>query len=137
MAVIMIFFSNVQTQGKNTLTAKDKIKQLDLLGMFFFIPSIICLVLALQWGGSKYDWVNGRIIALLAVFVLLFGAFICVQYFNGELGTLPPRIIMPCSIVSGAWFSFCTSAAIYVLAYYVSFPFYYDSCVQEAYDFDV
>ena len=31
-----------------------KIRQLDFVGMAAFIPSIVCLLLALQWGGVEY-----------------------------------------------------------------------------------
>jgi hypothetical protein len=44
-----------------------------------FIPAIISLLLALQWGGSKYEWKNGRIIALFVIFGVFISAFIAIQ----------------------------------------------------------
>jgi hypothetical protein len=38
----------------------------------------VSLLLALQWGGSKYAWDNGRIIALF-VFRILITAFVGIQ----------------------------------------------------------
>jgi hypothetical protein len=35
----------------------------------------VSLLLALQWGGSKYAWDNGRIIALFVLFGILITAF--------------------------------------------------------------
>lgn len=32
----------------------SKVRQLDFVGMTAFIPGIVCLLLALQWGGVKY-----------------------------------------------------------------------------------
>lgn len=32
----------------------ERIQQLDLIGAGLLIPAIICLLLALQWGGNKY-----------------------------------------------------------------------------------
>ena len=49
-------------------------KRLDPIGTVIFVPAIICLLLALQWGGIKYDWSDGRIIVLF----ILFGVFILV-----------------------------------------------------------
>ena len=39
------------------------VKMLDPVGNFIFVPAIICLLLALQWGGVQYAWSNARIIA--------------------------------------------------------------------------
>ena len=36
------------------MTFKEKIKQVDLLGAFYLIYAIVCLLLALQWGGSSH-----------------------------------------------------------------------------------
>jgi hypothetical protein len=49
----------------------SRIKQLDLIGVSLFIPAIICLLLALQWGGNKYPWLNSRIIGLFIGFGLM------------------------------------------------------------------
>ncbi|KAF3042588.1 hypothetical protein E8E11_004187 [Didymella keratinophila] len=54
------------------LIALDK----TILGLVIFMPSIICLLLALQWGGTTYAWSSWRIILLLVTFPLLFGAFL-------------------------------------------------------------
>jgi hypothetical protein len=60
-------------------TVREQINQLDPIGTLFFLPGILCLLLALQWGGSTYAWGNGRIIALLVLAGLLMIAFVAVQ----------------------------------------------------------
>lgn len=62
-------------------------KSLDPLGTMVFVPSIVCLLLALQWGGVKYSWSNGRIIALFVLFVIGIAIFIGLQIFLGENAT--------------------------------------------------
>lgn len=42
------------------LPLKQIIGKLDLLGELFLLPSLVCLLLGLQWGGSTYPWVNHR-----------------------------------------------------------------------------
>lgn len=37
-----------------TISAKEKLLQLDPLGISCLVPGVICLVLALQWGGQQY-----------------------------------------------------------------------------------
>lgn len=101
------------------LTLRQQLAKLDLLGEFFLFPSIICLLLALQWGGSKYAWSNWRIILLFIVFGLTFIGFVLVQIFMQETATIPTRVIKNRSIVSGMWWTICLSSAMMTLVYYI------------------
>jgi hypothetical protein len=83
------------------------------------MPAIICLLLALQWGGTTYEWSNGRIIALFVVFGVLISIFIFVQFKQGDNGTVPPRIIKMRSVWTAAWFSFGTGAAFLLSVYFL------------------
>ncbi len=85
----------------------------------FFLPSIVCLLLALQWGGSTYAWSNGRIIALLVLFGLLFIFFIGVQIWKQELATVPPRILRQRSIAACVWYTFCVGGSMITLIYFL------------------
>ncbi|RMZ16847.1 hypothetical protein D0860_00802 [Hortaea werneckii] len=98
---------------------KQKVTRLDLLGELFLVPCIICLLLALQWGGSTYAWSDGRIIALLVVFGVLFLAFILVQCLMQSIATLPLGVISNRSIIAGAMFNFCFSSAMLALVYWI------------------
>ncbi|KAI6893441.1 MFS general substrate transporter [Hortaea werneckii] len=105
-----------QFQG---LTLKQKVTRLDLLGELFLIPCVICLLLALQWGGSTYAWSDGRIIALLVVFGVLFLAFVLVQCLMQSSATLPLSVISNRSIIAGIMFNFCFSSAMMALVYWI------------------
>ena len=71
----------------------DHFFRLDLTSSSPLILGLVCLVLVLQWSGSIYSWVNGRIISLRVLFVLLGPAFIGVQIWRRNRGTVPLRII--------------------------------------------
>ncbi len=60
-------------------TLKATISPLDLLGLFFFLPCIICLLLALQRGGVTYCWSDARIVVLFVVSGLCLLAFLAGQ----------------------------------------------------------
>jgi len=98
---------------------REQLAQLDPIGTFCFIPSIVCLLLALQWGGSTYDWNDGRIIALLVLFGISLLAFIAVQAWKQDSATVPPRIILHRSIAAGVCFSMCIGASMLVMVYYL------------------
>lgn len=79
----------------------ERLKNLDLLGEFFIIPSIVSLLLALQYGASVYAWSNGRIIALFVVFGVCAIAFIAVEVLMQSTATISSRIIKNRSIIAG------------------------------------
>ncbi|PSK60653.1 hypothetical protein B9Z65_803 [Elsinoe australis] len=99
---------------------KEKILQLDPLGTALFLPSVICLLLALQWGGSTYAWSNGRIIALLVVFALAMTAFWVLQFIRPENRvTVPMRIVFNRSIAGGMWYTLFGGSVMVVMALYI------------------
>ena len=73
------------------------------------MPAIICLLIALQWGGSTYSWANFRIVILLVIFVILLTVFTVIQLKNGENSTIPIRIISQRSMAFGCWYTFSVS----------------------------
>jgi hypothetical protein len=85
-----------------------------------FFGGIICLLLALQWGGTAYDWGNARIIVLLIISVLAFIAFIAVQIWKQDRATVPPRVIKNRSVWACCVFSACLGASFFVIIFYVS-----------------
>lgn len=118
----MFFFKspNKKLDPSQRVSWKDQVKQLDLEGLATFLPAIICLLLALQWGGVTYAWGSGRIIALFVLFGVFVSAFIAIQFWKRELGTLPPRIVKNRSVWSAAWFSFCIGGAFFIPVYFIS-----------------
>lgn len=58
---IALFFTSPPREQENSIGFWERTKQFDPVGTILFVPCIICLLLALQWGGSKYHWVNGEI----------------------------------------------------------------------------
>ncbi|TVY22562.1 Efflux pump [Lachnellula hyalina] len=95
------------------------LRKLDPIGSLLFVPAIICLLLALQWGGVTYEWSNGRVIALLVVFVIALLAFIVLQLFIGDDATVPARIASQRSMAFASLFSFCLGASFFIVTYYI------------------
>ena len=104
---------------RDSTTWKEKANRMDPVGTFFFLPCIICLLLAFQWGGMTYSWSNARVIVLLVLAGVLFVVFLIVQRWKGDNATVPGRIFMNRSIIAGSWFSFCNGAAMQTLFYFL------------------
>ena len=119
-AAFIIPFFNVKRQtAKINATWKEQVKKFDLEGTALFLPAIICLLLALQWGGSKYEWKSGRIIALLVIAGLLIIGFLAVQVWKQEDATVPPRVFKNRNVWGSAWFGAMLGAAFFVMVYYL------------------
>ncbi|KAJ4414848.1 hypothetical protein N0V82_007696 [Gnomoniopsis sp. IMI 355080] len=118
-AVFIFFLLTIPDRSTTHLPSKQKLAQLDFLGIFFLLPGVVCLLLALQWGGTTYAWNSGRIIALLVLAGVLLIAFVLVQIFRPETATIPPRIFAQRSIIAGFCATFTVGASMMILVYYL------------------
>jgi MFS family permease len=94
-----------------------------LLGLFWMGTdgrSVVCLLLALQWGGTVYAWNSSRIIGLFVGFGVMILIFIFIQFKRGDKATLPFSVLKQRTVASAAFFLFFMGAAIFVLIYYSS-----------------
>lgn len=79
----------------------------------------MCLIFALQLGGSVYQWNNARIIALFTLFGISLLAFAALQIRLGDQGTLPPRIAKNRTLIFASIFVMTIDGAYYAVAYFV------------------
>ncbi|KAI1428104.1 putative efflux pump [Xylaria sp. FL1777] len=120
LLVIGIFFqSPVQRKKAVQETWKERVIRFDPFGTLIFIPAIVSLLLALQWGGTTYPWNNGRIIGLFVVFGVLIIAFLFIQWRQQENATVPPRIFRQRTVMAGSFFAFTIGSAFFLFIYYI------------------
>ncbi|KAK8110701.1 MFS general substrate transporter [Apiospora kogelbergensis] len=104
--LIIYFFVDVSgspvNQASRDLPIRDKIRQIDLLGLVIFLGAICCLLLALTWGGQAYRWSDGRIISLLVVFGVLMIGLMFWLVRQGEQALIPLRVLKNRSIYMGS-----------------------------------
>ncbi|KAL4736631.1 major facilitator superfamily domain-containing protein [Aspergillus similis] len=124
---IIVFILQLPEQNKSSKPTSlfDRIKQIDFIGAALLIPSIICLLLALQWGGNKYTWGNGRIIGLFVTFGVLAILTVFSQIKLGDRATLPPRIMVQRSVITSATYALLFGGSFFVLVYYL--PIFFQS----------
>ncbi|KAJ7200941.1 major facilitator superfamily transporter [Mycena haematopus] len=119
---VVIFLFKMPQHGRvkhEPATFMQRAAQFDPFGTLVFIPAIVSLLLALQWGGSKYPWNSPRIIALFVVFGILILGFIGIQFWKQDAATIPPRILKQRSMWSSSFFAFCVGGAFFILTFYL------------------
>ena len=52
--VFIFFLLQVPDRPNTKIPFKDKLRQLNALGLLALLPGVVCLCLALQWGGTTY-----------------------------------------------------------------------------------
>ncbi|KAF1987770.1 MFS transporter [Aulographum hederae CBS 113979] len=117
--IVFFFTSPKAVKATRGIGWKAQLQEFDLEGTFAFLPAIIALLLALQWGGSKYAWSNWRIILCFVFFALLIIAFVGIQIFKGEKATVPPRVFKNRNVWGAAFFGACLGGAFFVMVFYL------------------
>ncbi|KAG7286180.1 hypothetical protein NEMBOFW57_008485 [Staphylotrichum longicolle] len=123
MVAIFVFLHIGDQRDNGGKTVLQRVLSLDLLGTAMLVPSIICLLLALQWGGTEHPWNSSVIIGLFVGFAAMMIIFIGIQIWKGDKGTLPPRLFKNRDVVCAMLFAFFFGAAFFPLVYYLSLYF--------------
>nr|WAU16872.1 BTG12 [Cercospora sp. JNU001] len=123
-ALAAIFFLVKPTPIKSKETSlRRQALLLDPAGTVFSVASLTCLIIAFQWGGTTYAWSDGRIIALLVVFGVLWIAFVLVQVFFQKTSSIPARIIKNRDVLAAIWFAFSHGCGLFTMILYI--PMYF------------
>ena len=100
--VIFFILLRNRVRASNYDTAEErqtiifKLKKIDYIGLVFFLGTCACIILALVWGGSKYPWNSGTVIALLVVGVVFLSAFVLTEWcFESDNVARVPKFIRP------------------------------------------
>lgn len=119
VVVAVILFILQTKPSKNTDSIRQQIMKLDPYGTVVFLPGIVCLLLALQWGGVTYPWDSARVVLLFVLAGVLLSLFIWIQFLQGDNATVPIRIIKQRSVASGAYFSFLSPGSMMVIVFFL------------------
>ncbi|KAK2592137.1 hypothetical protein QQS21_010175 [Conoideocrella luteorostrata] len=116
---IVLFLSTPRQHNPKRSSWMGMAQQFDPIGTVLFIAAIVCLLIALQWGGSKYEFRSGREIALLTVFGVLMVAWGFTQWKMGENATVPLRIARQPTVAFATFYILLGSAAFVLPIYYL------------------
>jgi EmrB/QacA subfamily drug resistance transporter len=125
-ALIIIFFFRAPDSAKPVDAPwKEKLLQMDPVGVVFVMGAIVTFMLALQYGGQTAPWNSGLVIGLLVGFVLITAAFIVWEHFQGERAIVIPRLFKQRAICISCLFACVFVGSYYLVIYYI--PIYFQS----------
>ena len=117
LVALSIFLRVKDTDNENRrLPLSTKLSSMDPVGCILFIGAIVCLLLALQWGGQTKPWKSATIIGLLVGAVVLALIFIGMQWTLQDQALIPPRVFLKRSIWTGVMVLFFLGAATYLVS---------------------
>ncbi|TLD25408.1 hypothetical protein PspLS_06300 [Pyricularia sp. CBS 133598] len=96
-----------------------RLADIDFLGGLGIVGSLVCLFLALQWGGAVYPWSDARVVALLVLFAVSFVAMGLYQSRLGERATFPVRLFRNREFTCVIAYSFLLASSQFVTLYYL------------------
>jgi MFS family permease len=118
--LITLFFQPPESKKASNQSWKEKFARIDFLGASVLIGSVTCLLLALQWGGTRYSWTSARIVTLLVIFGISFVCFIGIQIWKKDNAMLPERIFKQRTVIASTLYRFSVAGSVAVVSYYVS-----------------
>ncbi|KAH8895435.1 putative aflatoxin efflux pump [Thozetella sp. PMI_491] len=121
VATALLFPSHTGKLEK--LSLFDQFRRLDPIGIALFAPSMVCLILALQWGGTTDPWSAPKIIGLLVTFAVLLIIFIVYEVLTPETAMVPARVVMNRSIAAAMFYMLLLSGSMMCLVYYLAIWF--------------
>ena len=125
VGAIVIFFHLPSAVKPVEAGWKETLLQMDPLGIALAMGSIICFILALQYGGTTHPWNSSVVIGLLVGFVVILLALVVWEFYQGEYAMLVPRLISQRSLWSVSTFQFFFAGSYFLLLYYL--PIYFQS----------
>ena len=124
-AIIFVFFTAPKAAKPQPATFKEKMLQLDIAGSFIFMGAIVCLLLALQWGGVAKPWNDPDVIGTLVGFFLILILFGINEYWMDDRALLVRRLIKQKTVALMSIYVMVNCAPFFVLLYYL--PYYFQS----------
>ena len=84
---------------------------------------MVCLILALQWGGITCSWSSAKIIGLLVTFAVTFVAFLVVEYLTPKTAMAPTHVVLNRSMAGSMLFMLLLSGGMMITIYYLAIWF--------------
>ncbi|KAH8659978.1 putative efflux pump antibiotic resistance protein [Xylariales sp. PMI_506] len=123
--IIFILFQTPSTVKPVPASWREKIEQLDLIGVALVMGLIVSFILAFSYGGQTKAWNSSTVIGLLVGFILISIAFVLWEIFQGECAMIPGRLLGHRMVLLSSIYAFLFAGSYVVILYYL--PIYFQS----------
>ncbi|AEO61264.1 hypothetical protein MYCTH_2311259 [Thermothelomyces thermophilus ATCC 42464] len=123
--IIVCFFRTPSAAQPVAAPWREKLLQMDPVGVVLVMGAIVAFMLSLQYGGQTAPWNSSVVIGLLVGFVLITVAFILWEHFQGERAVIVPRLLRQRAICISCLFACIFVGSYYLVIYYI--PIYFQS----------
>lgn len=117
VALILVFFAIEGPEAYYNIS--NQLVNIDFTGIFLWTAGVVCLVLALSWGGTTYSWNSTIIIALLCVAGVLLIIFAVFEQKLAKDPIVPRGIFANRSVVLILIAAFCYGGCFQSLMTYI------------------
>ncbi|MCJ1438876.1 hypothetical protein MMC27_008266 [Xylographa pallens] len=121
--IILLFFKTPKAAEPKFATLREKLMQMDLLGVILVMGAVISYILALHYGGLMYAWNSSQVVGLLVSFVVLSAAFVVWEWCQEDRAMVPFRLAGDRVYLVSSVFAFFFSGAYFLIIYYL--PIYF------------
>lgn len=104
-------------------TWREKLLQMDLLGVAIVMGIVVSYMLALQYGGQSMPWRSATVVGLLVTSAVLLVVFIFWENYQGDRAMIPPRLFKQRKIAVASMFTIFLDGAYFVPIYVL--PLYF------------
>ncbi|KAF3768086.1 MFS general substrate transporter [Cryphonectria parasitica EP155] len=112
-AVMILIVLDRQKPEQSSRPLLQKLRDLDIQGSLLLASSLVCLFLALEWGGVNEPWSSPAVWGCLLGFVLLAIGFCGFQWYRKDNAVVPLRIFKQRTVALCCIFSLMYGFAIF------------------------
>ncbi|TVY88808.1 putative efflux pump [Lachnellula willkommii] len=123
--ILLIFFSTPKAAKPISASWKEKILNMDPVGVLLIMCLIVCFFLALEKGGQTVSWNSSVVIGLLVGFGAILIVFVIWEFYQGERAALPQRLMKRRALWATSTYMFFFAGSYFILLYYL--PIYFQS----------
>ena len=121
----LIQIPNRTVEDADKWKIRSTLDKLDFLGFVLFAPAAIQVLLALQWGGIRYQWSSSTIIGLFCGSFGTFCLFLVWEYRKGDQAMIPWPMIRQRIVWTGNLVNLFAFGSQWIVSYYL--PIYFQA----------
>ncbi|EXL39329.1 hypothetical protein FOCG_18061 [Fusarium oxysporum f. sp. radicis-lycopersici 26381] len=118
-------YNTDQKSSERTIRLRDKVMQIDPVGIVLVMGGIIAFIQALHYGGLSKSWSSVTVVSLLVGSVVTGLAFASWEWRQSEHAAIPPRLMANHNIFVQSLYTAFLAGSSFTVIYYL--PIYFQS----------